>query len=54
MPFGIDRQSMYFISTRFLKEKINVVRVPQLQLSYIRDTSHPLHKHFIKLCHEVQ
>ena len=35
VSFGTDNQSMYFISTIFLKDKINGVLVPQFQLVYI-------------------
>ena len=33
VSLGTDRQSMYFMSTRLLKDKIDGVRVPQFQLS---------------------
>ena len=32
-----------FMSTKFLKDKINVVRVTKFQLAYICDTTYPLH-----------
>ena len=41
--FGTYCRSMYFISTRFLKDNIDVVRVPLFQLDCIRDTTHPSH-----------
>ena len=44
LSFLTDRQSMYFMSTRLLKYKIVGVRVPQFQLAYTRDTTHPSHK----------
>ena len=44
---------MYFMSTRFLKYKIYGVRVPKFQITYIRDTTHPSHNVFDRLCHEV-
>ena len=53
VPFYIDRQSMCFLSAIFLKDKINGVRVPQFQLDYICGTTHPSHKHLVKLCCEV-
>ena len=46
-------QSMYFMSNRFLKDKINGFRVQQFQLSYIYDTTHPSHKNLVKLFCEV-
>ena len=36
-----DLQSIYFMSNIFLKEKNNGVHVPQFQLSYISNTTHP-------------
>ena len=42
--FGKYRQSMYFMSTIFLKDNIDAVRVPQFQLAYIRNTNHTSHK----------
>ena len=33
VSFGTYRQSMYFMSTRFLKDKINGLCVPQFQLA---------------------
>ena len=47
-----DLQSMYFMSTRCLKDKIDGVCVPQFKLAYIRETTHTLHKHLVKLCCE--
>ena len=35
MSFGIDRWSMHFMSTVFLKYRTNGVRVPQFQLASI-------------------
>ena len=46
-------QSIYFMSTRFLKDHINGVHVSQFQLTYIRDTAHPSHKNLVRLCPEV-
>ena len=43
VSFGTDCQSIYFMSTRFLKEKINGVRVPPFQIAYIHDTTHISH-----------
>ena len=51
VSFGTDLQSIYFMSTRFLKDKIGGVCVPQFQLSYIRNTTHPLHKNMVKFFH---
>ena len=41
VSFGTDRQSMYFMLTRFLKENINGDRVPQFQFVYIHEKTHP-------------
>ena len=38
---GTGFQSMYFMSTIFLKDNIYGFRVPLFQLAYIRDTTHP-------------
>ena len=51
VSFGTDSQSIYFMSIRFLKDKINGFRVPQFHLAYIHDTTHISCKHLIKLCH---
>ena len=40
----------FFMSTRFLKDNINGVSIPQFQLAYIRDTIHTSHKKLVKLC----
>ena len=53
VSFGKYQQSIYFMSTRFSKEKTNRVRVPQFQLACICDTNHRSHKHLVKLCCEV-
>ena len=53
MSFRTDLQSMNFMSTRFLKDKINRVHVPQFQLTYIRDTNHLSHKNLVRLCRGV-
>ena len=45
---------MYFMPTRLLMDNINEVHVTKFQLPYIRDTTRPLHKKFVKMCHEVQ
>ena len=50
--FGTDLQSMYFMSTRLLKDKIETVLVLQFQIDNIRDRTHPLHKSLVKLCCE--
>ena len=44
---------MYFMSTTFLKDRINRVRVTQFKIAYICDTNHPSHKNLVKLCCEV-
>ena len=41
------------MSTRFLKDNINVFRVPQFKLAYTCDKIHPSHKKLVKLCLEV-
>ena len=51
--FGEDIQSIFFMSTIFFKYNIYEFRVPKFKLSYIRDTTHPSHKKFVKLCHEM-
>ena len=53
VPFGMDCKQMYFMSTKFLKDKINGVHVTQFQLAYICNTTHPSHKHLDKLGGEV-
>ena len=53
VPFGTDHQSMYFISTRFLKDKIYGVCVPQFQLFHIRDTTNSVHKQLVDLCRDL-
>ena len=45
---------MYYISTRYLKEKITGVCVPQFKLYYICDITNPSHTNLVKLCREVQ
>ena len=44
---------MYFMSTIFLKENTDGFCVPQFQIYYIRDTTHPSHKNLVKFFHEV-
>ena len=51
--FGIDHQSMYFMSNIFLKYNIDGFRVPQFQLDYIRDTTHQFDTNLVKLCHDM-
>ena len=41
------------MSTRFLKDNINGVRVPPFQISYIRETTHPPHENLVDFCREV-
>ena len=53
VSFVTDIHSMYFMSTRFLKDKIDGVYVPQFQLYNICDTSRPSHKNLVELCREV-
>ena len=50
---GTYLNSIYFMSTIFLKDDINGVRIPQFQLDYIFDTINPSHKSLVKLCREV-
>ena len=42
-----------FMSTRFLKYKINGVRVTQFKLDYICDTTNHSRENLVKLCREV-
>ena len=49
----IDRQSIYFISTIYLRYNIDGVCVSQFQPAYILDTTHPSHNILFKLCCEV-
>ena len=53
VSFGTYRQSIYFMSTRFLKDEINGVYVTQFQLDYIHDKTHISHRKMVNLCHEV-
>ena len=53
MPFCADHKSMYFMSTRFLKDKMNGVHVQRFKIAYICDTTDSSHKTLVKLCHEV-
>ena len=53
VSFGTDHNSMYFMSTIFLKYNIYIVCNPQFQLAYIRNTTHPSHKKLVELCCEV-
>ena len=46
-------QSTYFMSTRLLKNDIDEVRLPQFQLGFICNTTHPLHKTLFMLCRVV-
>ena len=41
VSFSTNIQSIYFMSTIFLKGNINGVRVTQFQLACISDTTHP-------------
>ena len=50
---SIDLQSMYFMSTILLNDKINGVRVPQFQLSCICNKTHPSHENLVDLFREV-
>ena len=45
VSFVTDRQSMFFISNRFINEKIDGVCVTQFQIDYICDTNISNHKH---------
>ena len=53
LSFDTDCPSMYFMSTIFLKEKVNGVCVTQFQFAHIRDTTHPPNKTWAKLCREL-
>ena len=53
VSFCTDRQSMFFMSTRILKDQINGVCVPPFQLAYISDTTHSSHRNLVWLCCEV-
>ena len=44
VSFGTDLQSMYFMSTKFLKDNIYGVHGPQFQIAYICYTAHPSQK----------
>ena len=52
LPLNTDFQSMYFLSTRFLKDKMNEVFVPLFQLAYIFETTHNQQTNLVKLCCE--
>ena len=41
------------MSTVFLTDNIDGVRIPQSQLGYICDTSHTSHTRLVKLCSDV-
>ena len=51
--FGTEYPSMFFMSTRFLRDKIYGSRVLKFQLYYIRDTTHPSNKCLVELCCEI-
>ena len=53
VSLGTDSQSMYLMSTIFLKYNINEVCVIKFQLSYICNTNNSSHKTFVKFCHEI-
>ena len=44
LSFGAYHQSMYLMSTILLKYKIDVLCVPQYQLTYIHNTTHTSYK----------
>ena len=44
VSFGIDFQSICFMSTRFLKDKIDWFCATLFQLADIRDKTYPSHK----------
>ena len=51
VPFVTYCQSMFYMSTRFLKYDIYGVYVPQFQLAYIYDKNNTLHNDiFILFC----
>ena len=43
VSFGTDCQSIVFMSTRLLKYKIDLVCIPQFQVAYICNRTHPSH-----------
>ena len=51
--FGIYQQSMLFMPNRFLNETFYGVCVPQFKLAYILNRTIILHKHPVKLWHDV-
>ena len=51
--FGTDIQSIFFMSTRFLKDSIDGVRVPQFQLYYIIDTTHTTYIDLLQFFHNL-
>ena len=53
LSFRTDRQSVYFISTRLFKDKIDGVRVKKFQLAYVCNRNHPSHKNVVIFCREV-
>ena len=53
MSFGTDRQLMYFMSNRFLKDKIYGVCVRQFKIACISNTTHSSHKTLVKFCRGV-
>ena len=53
VSFVTYSQSIYFMSTRFLKYKIDGDLVPQFQFSCICNTTLPSHKTLVGLCCEV-
>ena len=54
VSFEIYFQSIFLYVKHILKNKINEICVPQLQLAYIYDTTHILHYNLVKFCHDVQ
>ena len=50
VSFRTDSQPMYFMSTIFLKGKIDGFHITKFQLDYICNTTHPPHKILVKLC----
>ena len=53
VSFVTDCQSMHFMPTILLKDNIYGVCVPQFQLAYILNTTHPSRKNLVIFCHEL-
>ena len=53
VSFSTYRNSIYFMSNKIIKDKINEFCVLQFKLAYICGTTHPLHGNLNKFCCEV-